>query len=222
MFVKIPGAVLISLFFFSPRGEYSCAYYHSKWHLWQYRHRLDNGSARSRPAPWCQQWADNSSNRVCEHVTWGGEQELHCAGNDFCFSAVQFCLLFCLNLFVIAYRYTEFNASICAGFCISPDMMRSNPWVYSQLSWPMTLKKEWPWTVVWASSGFMGGTSVKTVKWKKCEPTQCNTFFFYFTFYFFTFYCIVPMGFFPWKVWVAFPGKSQLQQSHATQPRVHA
>ena len=37
----------------------------------------------------------------------------------------------------------------------------------------------------------------------------------------FTFYnCIVPMGFIPWEIRVAFPGESQLQQSRATQPRV--
>ena len=29
------------------------------------------------------------------------------------------------------------------------------------------------------------------------------------------------MGILPWKIQVAFPGESQLQQSHATQPRVH-
>ena len=30
------------------------------------------------------------------------------------------------------------------------------------------------------------------------------------------------MGFFPWEVGVAFPGESQLWQSHATQPTMHA
>ena len=30
------------------------------------------------------------------------------------------------------------------------------------------------------------------------------------------------MGFSPWEIWVAFPGESQLQQSCATQPTVHA
>ena len=30
------------------------------------------------------------------------------------------------------------------------------------------------------------------------------------------------MGFLPWEIRVAFPGESQLQQSHATQPVVHA
>ena len=34
--------------------------------------------------------------------------------------------------------------------------------------------------------------------------------------------CIVPMGFLPWEIRVAFPGKSQLRQSRATQPTVHA
>ena len=40
---------------------------------------------------------------------------------------------------------------------------------------------------------------------------------------FFSFHnCIVPMGFLPWEIWVAFPGESQLQQSHAAQPTVRA
>ena len=30
------------------------------------------------------------------------------------------------------------------------------------------------------------------------------------------------MGFLPWEILVAFPRESQLQQSHTTQPRVHA
>ena len=34
--------------------------------------------------------------------------------------------------------------------------------------------------------------------------------------------CIVPMGFLPWEIQVAFPRESQLQQSCATQPKVHA
>ena len=33
---------------------------------------------------------------------------------------------------------------------------------------------------------------------------------------------IVPMGFLPWEIWVAFPGESQLRQSCATQPTMHA
>ena len=33
---------------------------------------------------------------------------------------------------------------------------------------------------------------------------------------------IVPRGFLPWENRVAFPGESQLRQSHATQPTVHA
>ena len=42
-------------------------------------------------------------------------------------------------------------------------------------------------------------------------------------FYFFYFYnCIVPMGFLPWEIRVAFPGESQRRQIRATQPRVHA
>ena len=34
--------------------------------------------------------------------------------------------------------------------------------------------------------------------------------------------CIVPMGFLPWEIQIAFPGESQLQQSCATQPTMHA
>ena len=34
--------------------------------------------------------------------------------------------------------------------------------------------------------------------------------------------CIVSMGFLPWEIRVAFPGESQLRQSRATQPTVHA
>ena len=30
------------------------------------------------------------------------------------------------------------------------------------------------------------------------------------------------MGFLPWEIWLAFSGESQLQQSHATHPTVHA
>ena len=49
-----------------------------------------------------------------------------------------------------------------------------------------------------------------------------NLYFFFFLF-FLTFYnCIVPMGFLPWEIRVAFPGESQLQQSRATRPTVHA
>ena len=34
--------------------------------------------------------------------------------------------------------------------------------------------------------------------------------------------CIVPLELLPREIWVAFPGESQLQQSRATQPTVHA
>ena len=34
--------------------------------------------------------------------------------------------------------------------------------------------------------------------------------------------CIVPLGFFPWEIQVAFPGESQLRQSRTTQHTVHA
>ena len=54
--------------------------------------------------------------------------------------------------------------------------------------------------------------------------SHCGLILAYFlTFYIFTFYnCIVPMGFLPWKIRVALSGKSQLQQSRATQTTVHA
>ena len=51
--------------------------------------------------------------------------------------------------------------------------------------------------------------------WRWTEHRQMFVFCFFYN-------CIVPVGFLPWEVWVAFPGESQLQQSHATQPRVHA
>ena len=54
---------------------------------------------------------------------------------------------------------------------------------------------------------------------------ECTFFFFtfYFFFFFFTVYNrIVPMGFLPWEIRVAFPGESQLRESRATQPTVHA
>ena len=48
-------------------------------------------------------------------------------------------------------------------------------------------------------------------------------FFFFFFLLFFSFYnCIVPVGFLLWAIRVAFPGDSQLRQSRATQPSVHA
>ena len=34
--------------------------------------------------------------------------------------------------------------------------------------------------------------------------------------------CIFPIAFLPWEIRVAFPGEGQLQQSRATQHRVHA
>ena len=43
--------------------------------------------------------------------------------------------------------------------------------------------------------------------------------FFFFTFSFHN--CIVPVGFSPWEIRVAFPGESQLQQSCTTRPTVH-
>ena len=47
-------------------------------------------------------------------------------------------------------------------------------------------------------------------------------FFFYF-FYFLIFPTVfVPMGLLPWEIQDAFPGESQLQESHTTQPTVHA
>ena len=48
------------------------------------------------------------------------------------------------------------------------------------------------------------------------------TLIFFFFLYLFTFYnCIVPIGFLSCEIQVAFPGKSQLRQSRATQPKVH-
>ena len=39
---------------------------------------------------------------------------------------------------------------------------------------------------------------------------------------YFYFNCIVPIGFLPWGIRVAFPAESQLRRSRATQPTVHA
>ena len=36
------------------------------------------------------------------------------------------------------------------------------------------------------------------------------------------YHSIVPLGFLPWEIQVAFPGESQLRQSHATKATVHA
>ena len=33
---------------------------------------------------------------------------------------------------------------------------------------------------------------------------------------------MVSLGFLPWEIWVVVPGKSQMQQSHTTQPAVPA
>ena len=41
-------------------------------------------------------------------------------------------------------------------------------------------------------------------------------------FFLFFYYCIVLLEFLPWEIRVAFPGESQLRQSRATQPTVHA
>ena len=51
-----------------------------------------------------------------------------------------------------------------------------------------------------------------------------KTYFFHFTYFLLsTFYnCIVQVRFLPWEIRVAFPGESQLWQSRATQPTVHA
>ena len=64
--------------------------------------------------------------------------------------------------------------------------------------------------------------TVPSPNWNASETSQSlvNDFF---LFFFFTFYsCIVPMGFLPWENRVAFPGESQLRQSRATRPAVHA
>ena len=49
-----------------------------------------------------------------------------------------------------------------------------------------------------------------------------NTQITYNTSYFTVYNCIIPMGFLPWKIRVAFPGESQLRHSRATRLRVHA
>ena len=55
-----------------------------------------------------------------------------------------------------------------------------------------------------------------------------SLFLFFFLFFFFFFFClfynctIVPMRFHPWEIRVAFPKESQLRQSRAKQPTVHA
>ena len=46
----------------------------------------------------------------------------------------------------------------------------------------------------------------------------CVCFVFFYTFY----NCIVPIGFLPWEIRVAFPAESQLRQSRATQRTEHA
>ena len=53
------------------------------------------------------------------------------------------------------------------------------------------------------------------------QLSECVHTFTFITF-FFCYNCIAPMGFLPWEIRVAFPGKSQLWQSCATQPIVHA
>ena len=45
-------------------------------------------------------------------------------------------------------------------------------------------------------------------------------FFFYFTFTFYNY--IVPMGFLPWEIRIAFPGENQRRQSRDTLPSGHA
>ena len=66
------------------------------------------------------------------------------------------------------------------------------------------------------------GPSTGASKVNTLEHTFAHLFM-YFFFFFFTFYnCIVPMGFLPWEIRVAFPRGSQLRQSRATQPTVHA
>ena len=53
--------------------------------------------------------------------------------------------------------------------------------------------------------------------------TQNYFIVFYFLLFFFYFYnCIVPVGFLPWEIQIAFPGESQLWQSCPTQPTVNA
>ena len=49
-----------------------------------------------------------------------------------------------------------------------------------------------------------------------------SLFFFSFFYYILFYNSIVPIGFPPWEIWVAFPGDSQLRQSRATQPTMLA
>ena len=44
----------------------------------------------------------------------------------------------------------------------------------------------------------------------------------FFLFFFFFNNCIVPLGFLPWEIRVAFSGESQLRRGRASQPTVHA
>ena len=53
-------------------------------------------------------------------------------------------------------------------------------------------------------------------KFDSCKRTPCSDFFLN---YFFLNKWIVPLGFFPWKIRVAFPRDRQLRQSRATQLR---
>ena len=59
---------------------------------------------------------------------------------------------------------------------------------------------------------------ITLVVWGSHVPDSWMLILFYFTF----FNCIVPMGIFPWEIRVAFPRESQLRQSRAIQPTVHA
>ena len=60
-------------------------------------------------------------------------------------------------------------------------------------------------------------TYVTSVQATGCRCLQELSFNF-----FFLHSCIVPMGFLPWEIRVAFPGESKLRLSRATQPTVHA
>ena len=62
----------------------------------------------------------------------------------------------------------------------------------------------------------------KKQKQKQIVLTSIRARFFLFFFFFTFYYCIVPMGFLPWEIRVTLFGESQLQQSRATQPTVHA
>ena len=59
------------------------------------------------------------------------------------------------------------------------------------------------------------------LKWS-CQVQKVNCSFLSFSFIYAFYNCIVPVGFLPREIRVAFPGESQLRQSRAAQPTVHS